>query len=152
MDVREKRQSKLLEIVKAHQIKTQSELVSRLEKAGFECTQASVSRDIRELRLIKVAGVYAAPDAATQAVSARVGSLTEQLMAALVKCDVAGENLVVATTLTGTANGIAACIDRERWPGVVGCLAGDDTIFIAVRDMVAQRWVVRHLKSLQSSS
>ena len=134
------RHTRLLEIVREHDVATQEELVELLLKAGTPCTQASVSRDVRELGLVKVGGHYAAPQAATAVpdldlFATKIGSF-------LMPATIVGEHLVVIRTLPGTAHSVALYIDGVGWKGVAGTVAGDDTLFIAVADRdVAQRVV-----------
>jgi transcriptional regulator of arginine metabolism len=144
------RQTRLLDIVRSHQVTTQDELVARLHEAGVDCTQASVSRDIRELGLVKRGGIYAAPQAATavpdlDAFAAKIGIFLQQMT-------VVGEHLVVIHTLPGTAHSVGLYLDGMAWPGVIGTIAGDDTLFAAVSDRRAGAQVVRALEDIQGAS
>ena len=145
MAQKNERQTKILEIVNQSSIATQAQLARRLKAAGLPCTQASVSRDIRELHLVKREGHYVAdPDAA----ALRVPELGESVRRFLVDATRVGDNLVVVKTYPGTANGFAVFLDRSGWPGLVGTIAGDDTLFLAVRNRAAARSVERHLLDL----
>jgi transcriptional regulator of arginine metabolism len=142
---RKQRLLRILELISTHQIHTQEELVEALARDGWEVTQSSVSRDIAELGLVKVEGVYHRP-------------LVEELTAVdpnelriregLLRVDPAGDTLVVLRTPPGEANRVAVAIDRLAWPGVVGTLAGDDTIFIAAGNRAAQQRLVKQLRKL----
>jgi transcriptional regulator of arginine metabolism len=128
------RQAKILEIIGTNRITTQDELTRMLKEAGFEATQATVSRDIRELQLTKSSdenGAY------KYTVKDKLASHTENkyekmLIEATISC-VSASNLVVLKTYSGMANAAGAAIDRLGWSEVAGSIAGDDTIFIACR-------------------
>ncbi|MDK2986394.1 MAG: transcriptional regulator of arginine metabolism [Clostridia bacterium] len=129
-----KRQKRILEIIKKNPIETQEELAKELKMEGFSVTQATVSRDIKELGLIKVPEGniyrYAAPTAPNQDYNyARMVRLFQD---SVVNIDHSG-NLIVIKTIEGTANAVAFCIDRAEWDEVIGTIAGDDTILIIVK-------------------
>ena len=129
------RHKKILELIEKYDIDTQDELCKRLEEAGFSVTQATVSRDIKELRLIKVSGhksayCYAHTGRNESAVNDRMIRL---LSDSTVSVDFAGQ-IVVVKTLSGSANVAAEVIDNMNWTEVLGTIAGDNTIFIAVRE------------------
>ena len=128
------RQDEILRIIRERDVETQEELASELRKTGYKVTQATVSRDIRELKLIKVAAngggfKYAKPERHETAVSDR---LTRILNDSLVNVDFSG-NMIVVKTLSGSANAAAEAIDNMNWKEVLGTIAGDNTIFVAVR-------------------
>ena len=130
-----KRQNEILQIITARDIETQEELASSLRALGYQVTQATVSRDIRELRLIKVAAKeggfkYAKPENHETAVSER---LTRILTDSLVSVDASG-NIIVIKTLSGSANVAAEALDHLGWPEILGTIAGDNTIFMVVRN------------------
>jgi transcriptional regulator of arginine metabolism len=131
--LKRERQKKLLNLVRAKRIRTQESLRDHLERAGVSATQSSVSRDLDELGVIKHHGAYALPHAN--------GDLAHGLMS----LDVAGEVLVVAKCLPGRASAVAVEIDDAAIPEIVGTLAGEDTIFIAVHDQKVQRIVVKKI-------
>ena len=131
------RQKKILEIIKTHPVATQEELVKRLAGRGIEATQSSVSRDIVALRLAKFNGRYVAPE--TNGLGA--GALQVQL-------DTAGDNLIVLKTDVGQAQPVAVKIDYANIAAIVGTLAGDDTIFIAVKDRATQKVAMQAIKKL----
>ena len=136
------RQSALLEIVRTRSTANQRQIADWLGKAGFEATQASISRDVRELGLVKLAGRYLPPDAAgTQGQRAGVPPQAELIHSSAP----AGANLVVIQTAIGSANSVAVMLDGMAPPEVVGTIAGDDTIFVAVRSRSGQGSVLAML-------
>ncbi|MBL9008652.1 MAG: hypothetical protein JNJ46_30615 [Myxococcales bacterium] len=164
---RAQRLRKLLELISTRSLHTQEEVAAALESAGFQVTQSSVSRDIAALRLVKDSGVYRRAGLST--VSAQAGSAKgssdasdpeagdvgrgmpdelRPLTESVLSCATAGPCLIVLHTPPGEAGRAALSIDRSAWPGVVGTIAGDDTIFIAVRDERAQRHVVATLRAI----
>lgn len=119
-----KRRKKLRELISRRSIATQAELVQALRSEGLSCTQASVSRDIAALGLIKHGGYYALPPAAPSGPDRR---MAERILS----IRTAGDNLLVVQTHPGEAAIVAINIDAARWPSVVGTVAGDDTLFVA---------------------
>lgn len=131
--MKEARQKRILELIDNHDIQTQEELIARLEQGGYRVTQATVSRDIRELGLIKgvnASGVYRY----ILPVRPRNGApkLNSALNSSIVSIDCAG-NLLVIKTYPGLANAVAACIDSLHIPELLGCVAGDDTILAVLQ-------------------
>ena len=129
------RQSKILEIIKNNVIETQDELTARLISEGYSVTQATVSRDIKELRIIKVSDEtgrykYASPSTDGLGVRARYLNIIEQTVT---HTDHAN-NLLVVKTFGGMAQAAGAAIDSMSVEGVLGCIAGDDTILVVTRD------------------
>ncbi len=130
--MKSKRQNKILELIESHEIETQEELVGMLNEANFQVTQATISRDIKDLQLIKVqtsSGNY------KYAVTADVKSGNMDVLLRIfrdtcVSIDCA-MNLIVIKTLTGSASAAAEVIDGMHIPGVLGTIAGDNTIFLA---------------------
>ncbi|MER2055692.1 MAG: arginine repressor [Clostridia bacterium] len=130
-----KRQNEIIEIISNADIETQEELAAALRAKGYQVTQATVSRDIRELRLIKVTSKsggykYAKPVRHEVAVSER---LTRILADSLIHVETAA-NLVVVKTLSGSANVAAEALDNLGWAEIIGTIAGDNTIFIATKN------------------
>ena len=126
-----KRQTKMLELIKKHDIETQEELSDYLQKEGYQVTQATVSRDIRELKLTKVAmsngrQKYAALTEANEDLSEKY---TRVFRDAFVSMDMA-QNILVIKTVSGMAMAVAAAIDAMHLHEIVGCIAGDDTICV----------------------
>ena len=129
---KEQRQTTILKLIIANQIARQEELAEILEKKGFSVTQSSVSRDLLELGIVKVGGFYALPQ-----------KLKSDMVFGLVSLEVAGDNLVVAKTEAGLASACAVRIDSAGIEEIVGTIAGDDTIFIAVRGHKEQKAVLK---------
>jgi transcriptional regulator of arginine metabolism len=127
------RQKRLLRLIQAKPIGTQEELRTYLERAGVPATQSSVSRDLEELGIVKQHGRYTLPR--TNGAGTR----------GLLSLNLSGDNLVVARTEPGLASAVAVEIDAEAIPEIVGTLAGEDTIFIAVTDQKAQRRVMKQV-------
>jgi transcriptional regulator of arginine metabolism len=125
------RQQKILSLIKAKPIGTQQDLRALLERAGIPATQSSVSRDLEELGVVKHHGHYTLPR--TNGAPAR----------GLLSLDHAGDSLVIARTVPGLASAVAVEIDAAAIPEIVGTIAGEDTIFIAVRDAKSQRAAVK---------
>lgn len=130
-----KRQNEIVRLITSNDIETQEELASELRSIGYKVTQATVSRDIRELRLIKVAAKgggfkYAKPERHETAVSER---LIRILTDALVNADYSG-NIIVVKTLSGSANVAAEALDNLGWPEILGTIAGDNTVFVVARN------------------
>ncbi len=132
--MKNKRHKCILNIIGSSIIQTQEELVDGLKNAGFDCTQGTISRDIRELRLVKVldeSGVY------KYAQPKEGGSYIERLKEVFtqsVLSVVSSGNLIIVKTIPAGAVGAASAIDALDLPEVLGCIAGDDTIFVAIED------------------
>ena len=132
--MKNKRHKCILSIINSNIVQTQEELVEGLKQEGFDCTQGTISRDIRELRLVKVldeSGVY------KYAQPKEGGSYLERLkevFAQSVLSVVPAGNLIIVKTIPAGAVGAASAIDVLDFPDVLGCIAGDDTIFVAVTD------------------
>jgi transcriptional regulator of arginine metabolism len=129
-----RRQTTILKLITARQIGKQEELAEMLENKGFSVTQSSVSRDLDELGIIKIGGFYALPQKPRNAFALGLLSL-----------ETAGENLIVAKCESGLASAIAVRIDDAQIGEIVGTIAGDDTIFIAVKDRNEQKTVVKKI-------
>ncbi|BCU81604.1 MULTISPECIES: transcriptional regulator AhrC/ArgR [Polycladomyces] len=129
------RHIKIREIIASKDIETQEELVDELKKAGFNVTQATVSRDIKELHLVKVAtnnGRYKYSLPADRRFNP-LQKLKRMLVESFVGVD-HSENLIVMKTLPGNAHACAALIDHLDWPEIIGTIAGDDTILMICRN------------------
>jgi transcriptional regulator of arginine metabolism len=134
---KETRQQRILSLIRAKRIGTQEELTAHLERAGVAATQSSVSRDLVELGIVKHHGHYTLP-----------GNANGKAARGLLSLDTAGEVLVVAKCDSGMASAVAVGIDRAQIPEIVGTLAGEDTIFIAVTDRKAQRTAIKRIWEL----
>lgn len=124
-------------IIAATKLRSQDELASLLRKNGFCVTQASVSRDLDELGIVKIKGAYRLPE--DTAPSGTIAPL---------KYEIAGENLVVLRLPPGMASAAAVVIDAARIDEVVGTIAGDDTIFVAVKGAGCQKKAMRRISEL----
>ena len=122
------RQDVLIKLISAERIASQSELAKRLRLRNFDVTQASISRDLDELGIVKAAGIYTAPKKAASLPGLGLFSVESS-----------GDSMIVAKCDSGLASAAAVKIDAERMPEIVGTIAGDDTIFIAVKDAKAQK-------------
>src|SRR5260221_12715484 len=127
------RQEIILNLVSARPVANQQELAKILRKNGFTVTQASISRDLEELGIAKVNGVYALPQHNVENVFG-IQSLTP-----------AGDAMIVVRCFSGLASAVAVRIDGARIEEIVGTIAGDDTIFVAVKDQRAQRVAMRRM-------
>lgn len=129
------RQNAILEIISERDIETQHQLLTALAERGLKSTQATLSRDIKELRLIKELGPkgnyrYVAAKAESDDFEERLRKIFKE---SVISYDVA-QNLVVIKTLPGLGQGACSAIDSMQISGLVGSLAGDDTLFLAMRD------------------
>lgn len=145
-----RRHMKIQEIISKEIIHTQEDLAKKLLEEGFVVTQATVSRDIKELGLIKVPGIddeyhYAIP--VEQYPSNIQERLKRILRETLVSVD-DSENLVLIRTIPGNAHALASIIDNSNWPEVVGTVAGDDTILLVVKPKEAAGIVCERINSL----
>ena len=129
-----KRQARILDLVRAHEIETQSDLTKLLAMDGFDVTQATVSRDIHEMKLTKIAAAtggykYALPPQQDQA---GIDRLKRVFWDGFVSMDFAG-NMLVIRTFNGMAMAVAAALDAMQLPEIVGSIAGDDVLMCAVK-------------------
>ncbi|MDN5352205.1 MAG: transcriptional regulator of arginine metabolism [Clostridiales bacterium] len=143
------RHTKILEIIDEKDIETQDELASELRAAGFQVTQATVSRDIKEMRLIKVLtkdGRYK-----YASIREKEGVVNERFLKifrnSVTSIDYAG-NLIVIRTLVGSASAAAVSIDALNMKDIVGTIAGDDTIFLAIKDSEKVQELMKQFKEL----
>ena len=133
--MKNKRQLKILELIEKHAVETQEELAARLKSEGFDVTQATISRDIKELRLAKVLDSSGRYKYATQSRDSE-DKMQKKLATIFRECVThidCARNIVVIKTLNGLASGAAAAIDSMNISQIIGTLAGDDTIFIVFR-------------------
>ncbi len=129
------RHQKILEIIEKYEVDTQGALIEFLAKEGYYVTQTTASRDIRELRLVKgLTGKgtykYVLPEIKSQT---KASALNSAITDSIVSVECAG-NMLVIRTATGMANAIAVCVDQMRMEGILGSVAGDDTIMMVVAD------------------
>ena len=145
------RQRAIRDLVEQRPIRTQQELASALRERGFRTTQATISRDVAELGLIKAGRsgtqAYAIPPRLREADTSGEDRIRTLLRDMPVEMRDAGTMLVLKT-LPGSAHPLAAALDRARWPEVVGSIAGDDTVFVAFADRGSMGRVRRRLQGL----
>jgi transcriptional regulator of arginine metabolism len=122
------RQGQILKLVRGKRISTQEELAHELAKLGIAATQVTLSRDIRDLRLVKTRDGYQemAPE--------ETGPEFSSLAAEFLKDVLRAQNLIILKTSPGHANSVAVALDNEEWPQVIGTIAGDDTILVITPD------------------
>ena len=145
------RQEDIIRIISSREIETQEELAGELRALGYNVTQATISRDIKELQLIKVStgerGAYKyapRPERRDSAVNER---LIRILADSLINVDFAGQ-MIVVRTLSGSANVAAEAIDTFQWKEVLGTIAGDNTIFIVVRNKKDAEKIVARIREM----
>nr|WP_246187380.1 arginine repressor [Moorella glycerini] len=141
----------ILEIIASKPVTTQEQLARELHQHGLKVTQATVSRDIKELGLVKVpAGEnlyhYVAPPG--QPLVNAYGRLQRLFEDSVVKVD-DSENLILIRTLPGTAHAVASCLDSLAWPEIIGTVAGDDTILVIVKPKGAVATVLKRFEELR---
>ncbi|MCI8963821.1 MAG: arginine repressor [Eubacterium sp.] len=150
--MKKQRQEKIMEIIRENEVETQEDLARHLNEAGYSVTQATVSRDIREMSLIKVPGIRVKQRYTVSTEGGGGGSsgfgrqYTGVLQDGVVSMEQAG-NLLVVKTVSGMAMAVAAAIDAVELEGIVGSIAGDDTILCAVK---TEEQVSSVMKSMQS--
>lgn len=149
--MKKSRHGKIRELVEQYEIETQEELAERLKKEGYQVTQATVSRDIRELKLSKIPGMNGRQKYVVYERGNENGHLSDKYTRVLkegyASMDVA-QNLLVMKTVSGMAMAVAAAVDAMHFPEIVGCIAGDDTIFAAVRSVDDTRVVMQKLDEI----
>ncbi len=146
------RQKMIQKIIEKEEISTQFELAERLKKHGFNVTQATVSRDIKEIGLIKIPmegnlSKYSMP------VNISVGNIAERMRRMFMDNAVSvnsAENIIIVKTLPGTAQGLAACLDQSSWPEIIGSIAGDDTILLIIKEKGLVDGILQKFDSLLS--
>jgi transcriptional regulator of arginine metabolism len=127
------RQAQILSLIRTQPIRTQEELSTALAKSGIEVTQVTLSRDIRQLGLVKGANGYQEPGEAAASAGGPIGSLRRAVEEYVREVRTA-QNLVIIRTVRGTAAPMADALDQEGWAEVAGTIAGEDTIFVAAFD------------------
>lgn len=130
------RQAKILELITTKEIETQEQLLTELQTCGFSTTQATISRDIKELRIIKELGdngVYRYSAASKQLENSSAAKLNSIFRQCVISCDHA-QNIVVIKTMAGMAGAACSAIDNMDFDMIIGTLAGDDTAFLLLRD------------------
>ena len=148
--MKSKRQAKIIEIVSTQSVETQEQLLAALQEAGFRGTQATISRDIKELRIVKELtslGTYRY----TTSVNEVGGSFSSRLNTIFRECVISydyAQNIVVIKTLPGLASAAGSAVDSMNLSIVLGTLAGDDTVIVVMRDTNAAAAFCGEIKSL----
>ncbi len=142
------RQNRILELVQEEPLASQDDLRVRLGRLGFKVTQATLSRDIHELGLVKTPEGYMAPpgEPTGEPATPRIARLLREFVTGVR----GAQNLLVMKTTPGSAQPVAAGLDAEDWPEIVGTVAGDDTILIIAPDRKGARKLVARLQELMS--
>ncbi len=138
------RRNAIVRLLRTGVVRKQEDLVRLLQSEGHEVTQSSVSRDLRDLGVLKASGRYVLPPDE----SPRADRDFDSLVRFVRQVRTAGPSLTVVKTAIGAAQSVAVAIDSSEWPEVVGTISGDDTIFVATEDAAAQAQLVRRLRSL----
>ena len=147
--MKKERQTKIIELIGQQDIETQEELAEQLQQEGFQVTQATVSRDIRELQLTKTAisngkQKYEAPKMIQTEIDSKYLRILKD---GYVSMDMA-QNILVIKTGAGLAMAVAAALDALHWNEIVGCIAGDDTIMCAVRSVEDTKAVMKKIRRI----
>ena len=138
------RRNAILRILRGGVVHRQNDLAQLLRRDGFDVTQSSVSRDLRELGVLKAGGRYLVPPDEISRANGDFGALAQFVRAV----KPAGASLTVVKTSIGSAGSVAVAVDKAEWPEVVGTISGDDTIFIATTDGRGQRRLIERLNSV----
>jgi transcriptional regulator of arginine metabolism len=138
------RRGAIVRILREAPVRRQQELVRLLKKAGLEATQSSISRDLRDLGVLKASGRYVLPPDELSRANGDFATLA-QFVRQLRR---AGPSITVLRTTIGAAQSVAVAIDRAEWPEVAGTISGDDTIFIATASARAQVALIARLRAL----
>ncbi len=143
------RQTAILSLIEQQDIRTQEELAQKLKEQGIKVTQATVSRDIKELRLLKVLSgsggyKYATADQAEHGISERFVRMFIDSVISIVYA----QNIIVIKTLSGSASVAGEAIDSMRWPEILGTMAGDNTILVVVRNEEDAALVVKKFNEI----
>ena len=143
-----KRQEAILELVKKYEIETQEELAEKLGGAGFAVTQATISRDIRELKLTKIQhGAKQIYAALTENKFSNSNKYIDIFKHSFVSMDMA-QNILVIKTASGTAMALATALDSLHWDEIVGTIAGDDTVMCAIRTVEDTKKLTKKLEDI----
>ena len=148
--MKSKRQAKIMEIISTTNVETQEQLLKELQEAGFTSTQATISRDIKELRIVKELtslGTYHYTTASREVANTFSTRLNTIFRECVTSFDYA-QNIIVIHTLPGLANAAASALDAMNMNVVLGTLAGDDTVVVIIRDTNAAAALFGEIKSL----
>lgn len=148
--MKSQRQAKIMEIISNQNVETQEQLQAALQKEGFRCTQATISRDIKEMRIVKELtsfGTYRYTTSANEI----TGSFSSRLNTIFRECVVSfdyAQNILVIKTLPGLASAAGSAIDAMNMSAIIGTLAGDDTVMVVMRDTNAAAAFCGEIRSL----
>lgn len=148
--VKSQRQAKIMEIISNQNVETQEQLQAALQKEGFRCTQATISRDIKEMRIVKELTSFGTYRYTTSA-NEMTGSFSSRLNTIFRECVVSfdyAQNILVIRTLPGLASAAGSAIDAMNMSAVIGTLAGDDTVMVVMRDTNAAAAFCGEIRSL----
>jgi transcriptional regulator of arginine metabolism len=138
------RRNAIVRLLAGGVVRKQQDLVRLLRKEGYVATQSSISRDLREIGVLKARGRYVLPPQDVVRANGKFSSLAQFVQQ--ITC--AGPCLTVVKTSTGAAQSVAVAIDKAQWPEVIGTLSGDDTIFVATDNARAQAQIVGRLREM----
>ena len=138
------RRNAIMRILRGGVVRKQDDLVHMLKREGYVVTQSSISRDLRDLGVLKASGRYVPPAEELTRTNGDFGTLAQFVR----QLRLAGPTLTVLRTTIGAAQSVAVAIDRAEWPEVAGTLSGDDTIFIATANAGARDKLVSRLRAL----
>ncbi|MGI6358140.1 MAG: arginine repressor [Bacillota bacterium] len=150
--MKERRQAKILELISQQHVETQEQLLAALQELGFRTTQSTISRDIKELGLVKSPvgdGRLAYTQMEGQAGNSLTDRMVRTLRNALLSIDYSG-NFMILKTFSGGAHAAAAALDKLAYPEVMGTIAGDDTILIILKDAARAEAVAMRLRQLMT--
>ncbi len=151
--MKDRRQEKILELISRYEIETQEEMISRLGDEGYNVTQATISRDLRELKLTKVLtsrGTYKYTVNPSRSHSNNV-KFNNAVVESIISVDFAGNNIVLKT-YPGLAQAVASGVDALSMAGILGCVGGDDTIIIVTRDESVSRELSEKIRELMKAN
>lgn len=147
--MKRKRQSKILELIEMYDIETQEELAGKLSEAGFQSTQGTISRDIRELKLTKVTGANGRQKyAPIIRQDIKISDKYRRVLNEGIVHFESAENILVIKTVPGMAMACGAAIDSIDIRGIVGCIAGDDTIMCVIKETSMVKDVIKEIRAL----
>jgi transcriptional regulator of arginine metabolism len=138
------RRNAIVRLLAGGVVRKQQDLVRLLRKEGYVATQSSISRDLREIGVLKARGRYVLPPQDVVRANGKFSSLAQFVQ----QIKRAGPCLTVVKTSTGAAQSVAVAIDKAQWPEVIGTLSGDDTIFVATGNARAQAQIVGRLREM----
>lgn len=145
------RRTRILDLLRAENVATQAELCQKLARRGLRVTQATVSRDLEELGVVKTREGYRLPGAAQPPAGPSPQPSLSVVLKEFLRDARQASNLVILRTHPGNAHSVAVALDTEQWPEVAGTVAGDDTIFVATRRPREAARALKKILTLASS-